>query len=190
MRIGRHAVRHRGHVNRLQLSLSLFPVKQKKILLMTEPDALWPAAIEEIVAMSRACFVVAAPYPSRGTVCQRRSTIDPIERSMTIRHPVRWPWTASKHVPLRFFIKIHGHRKRRNPVEPWSNFERNAILHLMLLEHPLIESINHKFEAQRCLSVPGRFSKQCFTGCFFRTKTTPKNGETPQRQGLHGVLKK
>ncbi len=63
---------------------------------------------------------------------------------MTIRYPVRWPGTASKHVPLRFFIKIHGHRKRRNPVEPWSNFERNAILHLMLLNQPLIKSINHK----------------------------------------------
>ena len=157
---------------------------------MTKPDALWSAAIEEIVAMCRTCFVVAAPYPSWGSVCQGRCTIDPIERSMTIGHPVCRPRTASKHVALRFLVKIYSHRKWREPIKPWSNFERNAILHLMLLEHPLIESINHKFEAQRCLSVPGRFSKQCFTGCFFRTKTTPKNGETPQRQGLHGVLKK
>lgn len=111
---------------------------------MTKPDALRSAAIEEIVAMCRTCFVVATPCPSRGSICKGNFTIDPIERSMTIGHPVCRPWTAPKDVALRFLVKIYSHRKWRNPIKPRTNFEHNAILHLMLLDDPLIESINHK----------------------------------------------
>jgi hypothetical protein len=32
--------------------------------------------------------------------------------------------------------------------------------------------------------------KKCFSGRLLGTKTTSKNGETPQRLGLSGVLKK
>ena len=141
--MGRHAVRYRGYVNRLQLRLPLFSAKQNEILLMTEPDALRPAAIEEIVARSRTCFVVAAPYPSRGTVCQRRSTIDPIERRMTLGHAVCRPRTASKHVALRFLVKIYSHCKWREPIKPWSNFKRIVVMEATY--DPLVICIGYGF---------------------------------------------
>jgi hypothetical protein len=44
----------------------------------------------------------------------------------------------------------------------------------------------HKFWRMESKNRPIR----CFSGRRFRTKTTPNNGETPQRLGLSGVLQK